>query len=285
MVTPMNPAEEVDPLSAARLLARFEAHGCQGAVLAGTNGEGPSLAAVEKRDLLRELTPSRGEMRLILGVATASLSEAVWSVSQAGKAGAAAALVMAPAYFFEAGRSQIRDWFLRLMDASPVGILVYNFPKRSGGIVLTADLLAELAEHPRFLGVKDSSGETKNLAEYRAAVSDEHRLFVGDETLLWSALEAGWQGTISGAANLVSAHLVQVVSDYLAGEKQRAETRFHLIEPLIRAIRQHPQPATSKAVLHAWGAITSPSVRLPLAAGEPDPLRSLFESKLGVESR
>lgn len=285
MVTPMNSAGVPDTLSAARLLARFESHGCQGVVLAGTNGEGPSLAAVEKRDLLRELVPARHQMRLILGVATPSLSEAVWSVSQAGKAGADAALVMPPAYFFEAGINQIRDWFWHLMDASPVGILVYNYPKRTGGIVLTADLLTELAEHPRFLGAKDSSGDTRNLTEYREAVRDEHCLLVGDETLLWRALEAGWQGTISGAANLLSAHLAQIVKDYQSGEKERAETRFRLIEPLIQAIRRHPQPATTKAVLHVWGAIAAPEVRLPLAKGEPDPLRNLIESKLGVESR
>src|SRR4051812_46324331 len=101
-VTPFREDGEVDQPGMARLLAWFESQGCAGAVLAGTNGEGPSLSAVEKRDLLRAMLPMRGKLELILGVATPSLSEAIWSCRQVAKAGATAALVMAPGYFREA---------------------------------------------------------------------------------------------------------------------------------------------------------------------------------------
>src|SRR5438132_298207 len=108
-VTPFREDGEVDQPGMARLLAWFESQGCAGAVLAGTNGEGPSLSAIEKRDLLRAMMPVRGSIDLILGVATPSLSEAVWSCKQAAKIGAAAALVMAPGYFREATEQGIED--------------------------------------------------------------------------------------------------------------------------------------------------------------------------------
>src|SRR5436305_4424299 len=101
-VTPFDEKGRVDILCVARLLAWFEAAGCKGAVLAGTNGEGPSLSATEKRDLIREAIPLRGKLDIILGIATSSLEEAVWSCNQAQNAGAVAALVMPPSYFREA---------------------------------------------------------------------------------------------------------------------------------------------------------------------------------------
>src|SRR3954467_7098266 len=102
---------EIDVSAMARLLAWFEACGCTGAVLAGTNGEGPSLSATEKRDLIRESMPLRGKLDIILGIASSSLEEAVWLCNQARKSGAAAALVMPPSYFREATEDGLVEWF------------------------------------------------------------------------------------------------------------------------------------------------------------------------------
>src|SRR4051812_1946026 len=97
-VTPFDEKGRVDILCVARLLAWFESNGCKGAVLAGTNGEGPSLSPVEKRDLLRDAMPLRGTLDLILGIATSSSDEAIWLCKQAGAVGAKAILLMPPYY-------------------------------------------------------------------------------------------------------------------------------------------------------------------------------------------
>src|SRR5690242_13518793 len=110
-VTPFDSKGRVDMVSMAKLLAWFESGGCAGAVLAGTNGEGPSLSAVEKRDLLKASMPLRGKLDLILGVATCSSDEAIWLCKQAANDGAAAVLLMAPYYFREASDAGIAEWF------------------------------------------------------------------------------------------------------------------------------------------------------------------------------
>lgn len=278
MVTPMEPDGRPDPVAMVRLAAWFEAHGCAGIVLAGTNGEGPSLAAVEKRDLLRVLVPAAGNLTVILGIATPSLSEAVWSAEQAARAGAAALLVMPPGFFPEA--EGIEEWFFALADRSPLPLLVYNFPKRTG-VQITPQVLGRLCGHPNVCGAKDSSGQAENLAAFRAAVPADARLFVGDETLLAAALDAGWSGTVSGAANLLAAWLAKAVADWFAGDREATETRLAAAESALRAIRSAPQPATNKAVLHALGKIPSPAVRLPLTAGSPGDLPGLL-ARLGV---
>ncbi len=274
-ITPYREDGEVDQPGMARLLAWFESKGCAGAVLGGTNGEGPSLSAIEKRDLLRAMMPVRGSLDLILGVATPSLTEAIWTCKQAAKIGAAAALVMAPGYFREASEDGIRGWFMALMDEADLPVLVYNFPQRTG-ITISADLMESLGRHERMAGAKDSSGNAENLGRYAAALPGRS-LFVGNETLLLDALRSGWSGTISGAANVLPCWLSRIVALWQAGEQEQAEIKFKLILPALEAIRKSPQPATNKAVLAGLGVIDSGRVRLPLAesAGSPELLAVL----------
>ncbi len=283
-VTPFNEKGQIDMAAMARLLAWFEAAGCKGAVLAGTNGEGPSLSATEKRDLIRDAMPLRGKLDIVLGIATSSLEEAVWSCNQAERAGAIGALVMPPSYFREASEDGIVHWFLSLLDRTGIPILVYNFPQRTG-VTLTGATLARLAEVEGFAGAKDSSGARENLAAYASALDGGGKaLYVGNETLLIEALEAGWTGTISGAANVMPYPLVQVVGDWVGGKQESARAKHQLALPAIEALRRQAQPATNKALLENVGVLPSSAVRLPLsslASADVGGLRDELERHMG----
>lgn len=286
-VTPFLPSGEVDFASLARLLAYFEAAGCKGVVVGGTNGEGPSLSAVERRDLCREAVRLAGNLAVIQGIATASLPEAIWLCEQAGKAGALAALVMPPGYFRAAADEAIVAWFHALFDRTPIPILVYNFPKMTG-ITLTADMIGKMCGHQMFGGLKDSSGSFENLADYRHATKPEHALLVGNETLLLDALTAGWTGSISGAANLVPQWLSRIVLEWDdALLRESAKAKFQILKPVIEAIRSNGQPAMNKNVLEAWGVIADGAPRLPLQRPTQDSLATILtmlESTLGLRS-
>lgn len=258
-VTPFDEKGRIDFPALARLLAHFRAEGCSGVVLAGTNGEGPSLSAVERRDLVKQGVALSGGLPIVLGIATPSLEEAVWLSRQAKDAGAAGVLVMPPAYFREAPEEGIARWFEALLERTDIGIIGYNFPKRTG-IALSPELLNRLGKHPRFVGVKDSSGEAANLPSYAQALP-EKKLYIGDETLLLDALRAGWTGSISGAANVLPRWLSQVVADF---PSESAEVKFQLILPKLRQVRALSQPYAHKAILHREGILPRPDLRLPL---------------------
>lgn len=270
-VTPFDSEGAVDGPSLIRLLSFFRASGCQGVVVAGTNGEGPSLSAVEKRDLLRLAVKS--EMPCLLGIATPSLTEAVWLAEQAGKCGAAGVLLMAPGYFRNASAKGVVNWMLAVADSSPVPVVAYNFPKYTG-FTFDADVVKALARHPNIQGFKDSSGDRANLAMFRFMAPDA-ALMVGDETLAVEAGQAGWQGCISGAANLIPNWLCQCVSEPKG-------VSFEVVLPVVQAIRAEVQPAANKAVLHRWGVISRPDVRLPLLADSECLLAETIESRLGM---
>jgi 4-hydroxy-tetrahydrodipicolinate synthase len=279
-VTPFREDGEVDHPGMARLLAWFESQGCAGVVLAGTNGEGPSLSAIEKRDLLKAMMSVRGSLDLILGVATPSVSEAIWSCRQAAKIGAAAALVMPPGYFREATEAGIEKWFLAVMDDAELPVIVYNFPQRTG-ITISAELMGRLSRHERMAGAKDSSGSVENLSDYAAALPGRS-LFVGNETLLWKALEAGWSGTISGAANVLPGWLSQVVALCGGGQKEQARIKFELAVRGVEGLRKSPQPATSKGVLARLGILDSGRLRPPLEEADARVVDVAMESLVSL---
>lgn len=266
-VTPCVGGERLDVAGLERLIDRYRRAGCKGIVLGGTNGEGPSLSSSEKNELVGEAAKVRGELKLIVGVATSSLGDASATIDAAAGQGVDAALVMPPMYFREASREGIESWFRAVLDRSPIPVLVYNLPKRTG-VALWPELLRSLADHPRFAGAKDSSGDRENLASYAEALRGRGKtLLVGDETLLIEALDAGWTGTISGAANVVPTELASIVAAYPA-DRSRAREEFQQVLPTIQALRGARQPGTNKAVLAHLGLIDA-SVWLPLIAEDP----------------
>ena len=252
-VTPFDAEGRVDTAGVARLLAYFRAEGATGVVVGGTTGEGPSLTSFEKRDLVRAAVPLAHGLPVWLGVATPSLEEAVWLSREAGKSGAAGILLMPPFFYRELDPT---PWLRTVLDRSPIDVLLYNFPRFAPPVPVEA-----LADHPRFVGIKDSSGFPENLAAFAAALPGK-RLYVGDETLLSAALAWGWSGTISGAANGLCRELVGAVQD----EGESREAKLTLLLPKLREIRSTPQPMGHKRTLVERGIIDRADVRLPLIA-------------------
>ena len=256
-VTPFDAEGRVDALSVVRLLAYFQDEGATGVVLAGTTGEGPSLTSFEKRDLVRTAVPLAGGLPLWLGVATASLEEALWLAREAAKAGAAGVLLMPP--FFHRDLDPT-PWLRTFLDRSPADAILYHFPRFAPSLV---DAAPRLAESPRFVGLKDSSGDPENLSFFADALPGK-RLFVGQETLLPEALARGWSGTISGAANVLCRELAGALAD----EGESRVVKLELLLPRLREIRATPQPMGHKRVLAARGVLDRADVRLPLQSPE-----------------
>lgn len=276
--TPFLPSGQIDFISLARLVAGYEAAGCQGVVVSGTNGEGPNLAAVEKRDLVREAVKFKGKLKVILGISTPSLEEAKWLVAQAGKAGADAILLLPPGYFRRATERGVADWLLAVLDASPIPVILYHYPT-SNGVGLPLSLMDELVAHPKFAGIKNSENDPALLSFFRAKTTENHALFVGDERLIPQALAAGWSGSISGAGNVIAPWLVRLVNEF--GTESGTELE-KLLMPVIEKLRSVPNPETYKAVQEKLGLIDCKNPRLPLLPADPEGVLAVLKGNLGI---
>jgi 4-hydroxy-tetrahydrodipicolinate synthase len=255
LVTPFNATGEVDFPGLARLLAWHEASGMDGVVVAGTNGEGPSLSSVEKRDTLRFAVEHAGKLKVILGAGTCSITEAIWLSQQAQKAGAIASLMLPPFYFNATDRGLLA-WFTQLLSNCDLPCVVYNFPKTTG-ITISPALLESLFAFDHCVGIKDSSGDLAQLNAYLSVASGHNRsVLVGDERLLLHSLSSGGSGTISGLANTFPVLVSRQV-------RERSDVLQSVMNQAVENVKKHPQPAVHKAILSHRG-LPAGQVRAPL---------------------
>jgi 4-hydroxy-tetrahydrodipicolinate synthase len=255
LVTPFTPLGTIDFPAVARLLAYHESAGTTGVVLAGTNGEGVSLSGPEKRELVEFAVQHAGGLDVVCGLATCSLTEAIWLSKRAHEAGAIASLAMPP-FYFKAAEEGIEAWYRALVSASALPCILYNFPSNVG-FALSPELVRRLFETEHVVGVKDSSGDRASLEAYLdAAKSVGKQVFVGDERLVVECLRGGGSGTVSGLANSYP-RLVGRLANEGTDELQTVTNEAYA------AIKKHPQPAVHKHVLACRG-LPGGQLRAPL---------------------
>jgi len=145
-------------------------------------------------------------------------------------------------------------------------VLIYNIPKYTH-LSLAPALLQQLTSHERIIGVKDSSGDPKNLAAYRAAVP-QWSVLVGSASLLFAALELGCQGGVVGVACYAPSLCLQLVREFEQGHRAAAGQLQERITPLDKEIVGKLGPAGVKAAMDVVGLYGGP-VRPPLAPLTP----------------
>jgi 4-hydroxy-2-oxoglutarate aldolase len=244
-------------------VARHFADGLDGVVVAGSTGEAPLLDPDEHRRAVawtREATP-QGKW-LIAGTGAESTRQAIALTKGAAEAGADAVLVRPPSYFPAVAARALANYYRAIADASPVPVLVYNIPKYTH-VTLPADLLNELSTHPRIVGVKDSSGDLKNLAAYREA-APQWAVFVGSGSLLLPALELECDGGVVAVACYAARLCAELLTAFHAGDRDTASALQNRIGPLDKEIVSKLGPAGVKAAMDAVGLYGGPP-RPPLA--------------------
>jgi 4-hydroxy-2-oxoglutarate aldolase len=244
-------------------VARHFADGLDGVVVAGSTGEAPLLDPDEHRRAVawtREVTPP--SKWLIAGTGAESTRQAIALTKGAAEAGADAVLVRPPSYFPAVAARALANYYRAIADASPIPVLVYNIPKYTH-VQLPPELLQELSTHARVVGVKDSSGDLKNLAAYREA-APRWAVFVGSGSLLLPALELECDGGIVAVACYAARLCAELLTAFHAGDRDTASALQHRIGPLDKEIVSRLGPAGVKAAMDAVGLYGGPP-RPPLA--------------------
>jgi 4-hydroxy-2-oxoglutarate aldolase len=265
ITTPFDPASgDVTAVQLRRNVASLMAAGLDGLVVAGSTGEAAALDPEEQSlliDVARDALPD-GRW-LLAGTGAESTRQAVTLTRAAARAGADAVLVRPPAYF-AAGTTPatLADYFRAVADASPVPVLIYNIPKYTH-LPLAAGLLRQLASHDNIVGVKDSSGDAKNLAAYRDAAPG-WSVLAGSGSLLYTALEMGCDGGVLAVACFAAALCAEVYAAFRRGDRERAGGAQQRLAPLDKEIVGKFGPAGVKAAMDAVGLYGGPC-RAPLA--------------------
>jgi 4-hydroxy-2-oxoglutarate aldolase len=198
-----------DDIAAERLqanLQKWNATALAGYVVLGSTGEFPMLSEAERDRVLaaaREAIPR--DKAFIAGTGTNSTLHTIRQTKRASEIGADAAIVITPHYFtrgFSQAQAQVRH-YLAVADASPIPIMIYNFPLNTG-INLEVDTVAKIAQHPNVCGIKDSSGNIPQAAQIIDQTPKSFHVLVGAASALLPSLAIGSSGGIV-ALGLISA--------------------------------------------------------------------------------
>jgi 4-hydroxy-2-oxoglutarate aldolase len=212
------------------------AAGAAGIVAAGSTGEASLLSEAEFRQVvawMRDVVPD-GRW-LVAGSGRESTRATIEACRVAAEAGADAALVRAPSYYGPVFTSaSLIDHFRMIADASPIPIILYNFPRYTH-VALTEQLVAALAKHENIWGAKDSSGDLKVFAAFRDA-APEWSLFVGPGALFYPALELGAAGAIAAVACFAAVPTVAVYQAFDRGDRAASGAAQERVAPLHRMI-------------------------------------------------
>lgn len=265
VTTPFDPVTgDAAPVSLRDNLRRWLDQPIDGFLLFGSTGEGALLDEDEKIQLLeyaRDVVPPvRG---LLAGAGADSTRAAIRLAKRFADAGADAVLVHAPTYYGPVlSAAAVRDHFTALADASPVPVLLYYMPKYVH-VDLDPGLVGELTRHPNVAGIKDSSGDLKRFADYTEACDEGVRLFVGNGTLLYSALELGAVGGILAAGLLAAQDYGALIKHSREGRSQEAGRLQEKLSPVHRDIVAKAGIAGVKVAMDMLGLTGGPP-RSPL---------------------
>ncbi|GAQ43461.1 hypothetical protein AtubIFM55763_010889 [Aspergillus tubingensis] len=223
-----SPNEDLDLTTTAQHATYLAQSGVTGLVVQGSNGEAVHLSR-EERNLITSTTRQALDTHapsapLIVGCGAASTRETIQLCQDAAASGGDYTLILPPSYYKSLlSPKDLLDHFRLVASASPIPILVYNFPGASSGLDLSSDDILALAEHPNIVGVKLTCGNTGKLARIAAAAEPGFLTFGGSADFTLQTLVAGGHGVIGGVANLIPRLSVRVMELYQAGQVEEAQ--------------------------------------------------------------
>jgi 4-hydroxy-tetrahydrodipicolinate synthase len=178
--------------------------------------------------------------------------------------GATASLAVVPYYVRPSEEAIVRHFEL-VAERSPVPVLIYNIPYRTGR-GLGADALLELAAVDGIAGCKQAVGgvdaDTLNVL---AQAPDGFAMLAGDDPFIYPMALMGAKGAISASASVGTSRFAAMIDAGLNGRLEEGREQHEALLPLAQALFAEPSPAVIKAVLHAQGRIPTPDVRMPLS--------------------
>ena len=238
----------------------------------GTTGESPTLSHDEHERVISAVVEAvAGRIKVMPGAGSNSTAEALRLTKWAARAGADAALVVAP-YYNKPTQTGFYEHYKALAEQCDIPICVYNIPGRTGKNI-EPETIARLAELEQITMVKEATGSLDQASQILATTN--LTLLSGDDSLTLPLMAIGGRGVISVVGNLIPQDMLALVTAVDAGHLDEAR-RMHLkLFPLCRdMLGLSTNPIPIKAAMKLLGR-DSGELRMPMT-----PLTSDEEAKL-----
>lgn len=278
LVTPFTQTGKVDEAALKRILDRQLEAKVDFLVVLGTTGE-PATMTPREQSHVRQIIVEHmaGRCPLVLGVGgncTQEVVERLGLLSEELKRDYAAILSVCP-YYNKPQQEGLYRHFAAIAEASPVPVILYNVPGRTGVNMLPETVLRLAAAYPhRIIGIKEASGNIEQIKQIiRGTRGSEFVVLSGDDGLAAPLMLDGAHGLISVLSNALPKAAMQLVHQLSLAQQQA-------LDELIKALFAEGNPTGIKALLAIMDGMSS-QVRLPLVPSTEalnNNLRKLLEA-------
>lgn len=263
LVTPFKKDKSIDFEALGRLLEYHISEKADFIVVLGTTGETPTLSAEEKRAIREYVSrQTAGRIPLVLGLGGNNTLGLVREMQETDLEGYSAILSVVP-YYNKPSQEGIYAHYATLAQASPLPIILYNVPGRTGVNMTAATTLRLANDFDNIIGVKEASGDFVQIEEIIKHKPEHFEVISGDDGITYPLITLGARGVISVIGNAFPKEFGKMVRLCLKGDfKTALRIHFHFTE-LFKLLFVDGNPAGVKCTLNALGLIEN-ELRLPL---------------------
>jgi len=261
LITPMHPNGTVDFQGLENIVDHVADH-VDYVVALGTTAEVATLATREKVEVIAAVKRKlAGRKPLILGHGGNDTIELLAEMKDIDWHGIDGVLSVTP-YYNKPSQYGLMAHYEALANASPVPLILYNVPGRSG-INLSVETTVHLAKHPNIVGTKEASGNIEQAMSIVSETPSDFYLISGDDMLSPALISIGAKGVISVLANAYPKAFTEMVAFCLKGDFQSAAVHWKKWLNLNPLLYEEGNPVGIKEVLSKMG-VCGNGVRMPL---------------------
>ncbi len=268
LVTPFTRTGDLDEPAVRRLGRRQMDAGIHFLAPCGTTGENPTLTDAERIRVVEILVDeAKGKTPILAGAGGYNTKEIIHLAAEMRRAGASGLLSVTP-YYNRPTQEGLYQHYRAIADSTPLPIVVYNVPSRTGTNVDPATLV-RLAAIPNIVGVKEASGNISQMCEICNIVPPDFIVLSGDDAVTLPLMAVGGRGIISVVSNEIPADMVRMVEAAERGDFSAARAVHNRIYPLVHVNFVEANPVPVKTAMAAMGLLEE-SYRLPMCPPKPE---------------
>ncbi|MCQ4143673.1 dihydrodipicolinate synthase family protein [Vogesella sp. AC12] len=257
--------------------------GADGIIVCGSLGEASTLTADEKITILKAAKEVAGDKPVLLTVAEDS-TRAAAALAQAAHAAGADGIMLLPAMRYVSDARETLNHYQRVADASPLPIMIYNNPI-AYGVNITPEMYAEMAKEPKYVAIKESSGDIRTLTNVINAVGSRFAIFSGVDDLALESIVMGADGWVAGLVVAFPKETVAIYKLAKAGRVEEARAIYRWFAPLLH-LDVSMKLVQNLKLCEAMVGVGTEHVRaprLPLVGAERERVAAVIEA--GLASR
>ena len=279
LVTPLHKGGNIDFTSLEKLINHTINGGCDFIVSLGTTAETCTLEEQEQLAVLEySIDCVEGRVPIIMGIGGTDTSACIKKLKHfcSTNAGKITAVLNVTPYYNKPNQKGLYEHFKAIADSSPLPIMMYNVPGRTG-VNLSAETCLALAENnSNILGIKEASGNVAQCMEILRNKPKNFVVFSGDDSLTLPLMSIGMKGVISVAANAFPNLMSQMVNLCLKNDFKQARLIHEKLLPFSNTIFEEGNPTGIKSALEVLGLVQN-NLRLPLVKGSRQHFNKLQE--------